>query len=102
MRDELWWTDVRATPTQAAKNRINSRKYHRRKVMIHELASIIHEQRCDRAATANEWTCPVFKHGHEHFEHFMSQAAELFDKLEPEIGSGNVIPVVRIMLAVFK
>lgn len=68
--------------------------------MIQELARIIHEQRCDRAARAGEWTCPDFKHGNKHYEHFMSQAGELMDRLEPDIGSGNVIPCVRIMLQV--
>ena len=69
--------------------------------MIQELAGIIHEQQCDLAARVAEWTCPNFKHGHEHFEHFMARAGELMDRLEPEIGSGNVIPCTRIWLEVF-
>lgn len=58
--------------------------------MIQELADIIHAKQCHYPTT--DWTCQHFKHGNEHFEHFMSMAGELMDKLEPEIGSGNVIP----------
>jgi hypothetical protein len=68
--------------------------------MIRELADIIHGQVCHHAAQQNEWTCPDYKHGDIHFEHFMSQAGELMDRLEPEIGSGNVIPCVRIFMEV--
>lgn len=70
--------------------------------MIRELADIIHKQVCRRAAATADWSCPDFHHGDIHFEHFMAQAGELMDRLEPEIGSGNVIPCVRIFMEIME
>ena len=65
-----------------------------------ELADVIHDNSCGDISSMPGGQCKRYARGggEPHYDYYQAHAAELAAKLEPLIGSANVLPVVRILV----
>jgi hypothetical protein len=64
--------------------------------MIEELATALHNEMCGLPCGRGE---SAFRPGTAHNDYYLDRAKTIFDALEPMIGSANVLPTVRVILA---
>lgn len=63
--------------------------------MIEELAAEIHAELCGDDSGRN---CPRFNSDSPHRDYYLACARAIYARLEPEIGSANVVLAVSVIL----
>lgn len=62
------------------------------------LADVIHDHMCGEGMSTQKCRRYAKGYGDPHFDYYQARAGVLTAQLAPEIGSANVLPVVRIVL----